>query len=489
MDAAAGANGGEENHNHPNEINDPIVMDARDLVIAPPPPRVRRSRRRRQEFRRYFASYSGTLSGDDNDEDKNELSVMDLDWFYDLSNFPESALLEILIRLPVKSLFRYKCVCKNWLDLISHPSSSRFYVSSRLNASSPFRLFYRYVYVPEFKEVLRRLKPDVYVSREFSVLFLSSLEEQQMSDQFKVLAVSNGLVMFCLLGPLVYYVCDPVTRQWVSLPRGRQNALIRHPVFFGEGLVSRVDENNMVMSYRAVRVECLLGESFSVNLEVFASETGVWTAHRLVCPRKIRLLRRGIGPINFNGILHWFVHEHGMVAFDPYGNSNQCRLIQFPDGCDTDNEEKHDGLYRLCNVSQGKLRYLEIAPEPSEIICFSMWVLEDYERGEWVMEFQVTRSDLFSDDESLSNLLPTATFIPLSFHPFDANVVYMRCVERSCIVTYNVRAKRLDVACEVDGGVEDLSWRVVIPVVLPMWPAPLPRPPNKSLKRSLICDK
>nr|XP_017239237.1 PREDICTED: F-box protein At1g49990-like [Daucus carota subsp. sativus] len=485
--AAAGGNGGQENQNNPNEINPfqnnhPIVMNANDIVIAPWSPWM--SLARQEDYRHYFESYSGTLKGDEDDENKNEMSGKDLDWFYDLSNFAESALLEILIRLPVKSLFRYECVCKNWLDLISHPSCSRLYVSSKLKASSGFRLFYRYVYAPEFEEVLRRLKPDVLVSREFSVVFLSSLEEQQMSKQFKVLAVTNGLVMFCSFAPLVYFVCDPVTRQWVSLPRGRQNSSIFQRRYFGEGLVSKVNENNVVTSFRAVRVECQDVESFSMDLEVFASETGVWTAHTLVCPKKIQLLRRGIGPIDFNGIVHWFVHDM-MVAFDPYRTDNQCRFIQFPDGCDTKNVEKHDGLYRLCNVSQGKLRYFEIAPEPSELICFKMWVLEDYEKGEWLMEFQVSRNDLFSDDESLSNLLPTATFIPLSFHQFDADVVYMRCVERSCIVTFNFRAKRMDVTCEVDGGVGDLSWRVVIPVVLSMWPAPLPRP-RKGVTQAVI---
>ena len=39
------------------------------------------------------------------------------------------------------------------------------------------------------------------------------------------------------------------------------------------------------------------------------------------------------------------------------------------------------------------------------------------------MEFQVTRSDLFSDDESLSSLLPKGSFVPLSFHQFDADVI------------------------------------------------------------------
>lgn len=403
---------------------------------------------------------------------------------YDLRHFPESLLLEILIRLPVKSIFRFKCVCKNWQLLISHPSFARFYVSRRLNASSPFRIFYRYIYVSTFKEVLKRLRPDVYVSPEFSVLFLSTFEEQQQSDQFKILAVSNGLIMCCLLGPLIYYVCDPVTRQWITLPRGRHNAPNRHPMFFGEGLVSKINEDNVLTSYKAVRVEWLSVESNFLNLETFSSETGTWTEYRLFCPKRIRMLKRGGGPIHFNGILHWFVYDHGMVAFDPYRDTKRCRLIQFPEGRDIENEYKHDGLYRLCDECQGKLRYFEVAPEPSEFFCFSMWVLNDYEKGEWLLEFQVTRSDLWSNDDNLSSWLLRATFIPLSFHPFNLDVVYLRCVERSCIVSYNIRAKRMDVSCEPIGVVEDLSWRVVVPVVLPMWPTPLPHPARKALKRS-----
>lgn len=34
---------------------------------------------------------------------------------------PEDVLMEIMIRLPVKSLLRFKCVCKNWYDIIQNP--------------------------------------------------------------------------------------------------------------------------------------------------------------------------------------------------------------------------------------------------------------------------------------------------------------------------------------------------------------------------------
>lgn len=403
---------------------------------------------------------------------------------YDLTHLPESLLLEILFKLPVKSIFRFKCVCKNWRTLISDPSFARTYISQRLDSKLSFRILYRYVYVTEFRDILDRLRPDVYISHKFSVLFLSTFKEQQQADQFKVLAMSNGLILCCLLGPLIYYVCDPVTRQWVTLPRGSQNSPNRHPIIFGEGLVSKVSDDRVLTSYKAVKIEWLSVESNFLNLETYSSETGHWTEHRLFCPTRFRLLKRGGGPIHFDGKLHWFVYEHGMVAYDPYKDSKKCRLIKFPEGRDVGNEYKYDGLYRLCDECKGQLRYFEVAPERSEVFCFSMWVVKDYEKGEWVNEFRVTRSDLWSADAMLSSSLMKFTFIPLSFHPFDLDIVYMRCVEKSCIVSYNIPTKRLDVCCNPVGIVEDLSWRVVIPFVLPIWPTPIPVAARKAVKCS-----
>lgn len=398
---------------------------------------------------------------------------------YDISHLPDSLLLEILSRLPLKSIFKFKCVCKHWQALISQPSFHRFYFNS-ISASSSlvsWRILYRYVYVSKFKDVLDRFRPENYNSSKFSVLFMSSFEEQQQSDQFKVLGVSNGLVLCCLLGPLIYYVCDPVTRQWVTLPRGRDKSPNRHPIFFGEGFVSKVNEDGLLTSYTVVRVELMNTSSNYLNLETFSSETGKWVDYRLPCANPIALLKRGAGPISFNGILHWFVYEHGMVAFDPNKEPKSCRLIQFPEDRDVESEYRNDGLYRLCDECQGKLRFFEVAPESYTFYCFSLWDMKDYEKGEWGCEFKVTRSDLSSSDPELSSWLMKATFLPLSFHPFNLDIVYLRCVELACVVSYSIQNKRLDVACKPIGVVDDLSWRVVVPFVIPRWPTPVPIPP------------
>ncbi|KAM0055529.1 putative F-box domain-containing protein [Helianthus debilis subsp. tardiflorus] len=377
---------------------------------------------------------------------------------YDIHNAPDSdsLLYEILSRLPLKSVFQFKCVSKHWLTLISQRSFSRFYIARMLTASTassslPFRILYRYIFEPDIQHVLDRFSPESYNS---SGLLL--FREQEKSVRFKVLAV--------------YYVCDPVSRHWVSLGR-------RARTFFLEGFVSRVNENNAVTSYKIVRVEMRKSSFNYLNLDMYSSETGKWAEHSLLCPNPITLVKRGGGPLSFNGILHWFVYNHGMVAFDPYEDlkSKSCRLIQFPADRDVHSEVMHDGLYRLCDGCQGKLRFFEVAPDPYSRYCFSMWDMKDYEKGEWCSEFKVTRSDLSSSDPELKSWLGKATFLPLSFHPFDLDIVYLRCVELACVVSYSIRNRRLDVACQPTGVVDDLSWRVVVPFVITRWPTSVPK--------------
>lgn len=329
----------------------------------------------------------------------------------------------------------------------------------------------------KFKDVVDRFRPEIYNSSKFSVLFLSSFEEQQQSDQFKVLGVSNGLVLCCLLGPLIYYVCDPVTRRWVTLPRPRDKSPNTHPIFFGEGLVSTVNEDNVLTSYTVVRVELLILRMNYLSLEIFSSETGKWVDYKLPCANPIALMKRGAGPISFNGALHWFVYDHGMVAFDPHKEPKSCRLIQFPDDRQIENENKTDGLFRLCDACQGKLRFFEVARDSCSFYCFSMWEMKDYEKGEWCPEFKVTRSDLSSSDAELNSWLVKAAFFPLSFHPFNLDIVYLRCVDLECVVSYSIENKRLDVVSRPIGVVDDLTWRVVVPFVIPRWPTPVPIPP------------
>ncbi|XP_023752446.1 putative F-box/kelch-repeat protein At1g15680 [Lactuca sativa] len=401
-------------------------------------------------------------------------------FWYDIRNFPDSLLIENLARLPVKSIFSFKSVCKHWQTLISHPSFCRFYYSILNSSLRPIRILDRYTWLPNFKEFVNRLGTKIHSSSEFSVLFLATYEEQQRgaNDQFRVLDMSNGLILFCSRSQaFVYYICDPLTRQWITLP-SRKPRLIS---FISEGLITRVDEDYTLIGYTIVTVELLKSRSNYVNIEIFSSGTGKWMVYKLPCDSPIRLWKVVSGPIYCYGALHWQVIKydriHGLLAFDPYKDPKSVRLIPLPDDRDLQSEDVDMGVCELCGESQGTLRYFEVADDSiyTKFYLFSMWVMKDYEKGEWCCEFKVRRSDLHCNDLELNNwLLDVRGFHPLSFHPLNPNVVYLQCMEPERIVSYNIMNRRLDVASKrIDVG-QCISSSLGIPFVLPTWPVLVP---------------
>ncbi|XP_023767535.1 putative F-box protein At3g23970 [Lactuca sativa] len=298
--------------------------------------------------------------------------------------------------------------------------------------------------------------------------------------------MSNGLVLCCWRSPTPfdYYICDPLTRQWITLPRRGP----KYHEFFKEGLITRVNEDHMLTSYIVVRLKHF--KSNYLNLEIFSSQTGKWIGNKLPCPISIKLWERVEGSIYCYGALHWQVINdkgiHVMLAFDPYKDPKCVRLISFPDDRDFQSEENDIGTLQLCGESQGTLRYFEVAHGRKQFYLFSMWSMKDYEKGEWCCEFRVRRSDLHSNDLELSNWLSRyGWFTPLSFHPLNPNVVYMYCMEPGRIVSYNILNRRLDVASKPIG--QFISSYFAIPFVLPRWPVLVPIASVKSKKEKVEC--
>uniref|UniRef100_A0A5B6YN56 F-box domain-containing protein n=1 Tax=Davidia involucrata TaxID=16924 RepID=A0A5B6YN56_DAVIN len=154
-----------------------------------------------------------------------------------IDNLSEELLVEILRRLPLKPANRSKCVSKRWFNLISTTYFARRYRSFIVNHTPPSALFYQHtrlgteVLPPDRTGVhIASTGESIFESPGFFLNFLPSSPppppplDQQLQLQhpapFYCLASSNGLVLCCatLSFQRLYYVCNPFTMRWVTLP-------------------------------------------------------------------------------------------------------------------------------------------------------------------------------------------------------------------------------------------------------------------------------
>ncbi|KAL3537356.1 hypothetical protein ACH5RR_000722 [Cinchona calisaya] len=422
--------------------------------------------------------------GDGNNE---VLSFMEGDW-------PEWLLIEVLCRVPVKCVFRFKCVSKQWLYVISHSSFARFYIaraslfetrpwailSSSLNAKGsdmrdyPGQKLLGDMYSDDFK------CPDTYV-------LPMPRSQEAYGQNYKILAVNDGLVLYgwrhdsrdSMNHIAEYYICNPTTKKWFALPPPQ-----RYFKWVSAGFITRV-EGGTLTSYKVVRLDCLFRKSNVLNFEIFSSETGQWVDSTVLSDHEIEVAFRRM-PVSFNGNLHWVDRELGIVVFDPYKNPHKCRIIRLPPDINKQlNNSKYNGIHSLCDVSQGHLKYFEVSGnfEQQAFLGFSIWVLDDYITGHWHLQHRVRHSDILFPDTLPRSGLP---LIPVSFHPFDPNIFFLGW--RDIIVSYNLQTRRLEAlgvpydfqAMLQRTGRFDFSrmrfWWWAFMLVLPPWPTSVSSP-------------
>lgn len=132
--------------------------------------------------------------------------------------FPDEVVIQILSRLPIKSLFRARTVCKLWHRLLSEDYFVRLYNEESVRNS---------MVVVEVSESLDSVPTFICIDRsrgvsEFSLDFLN--------DRVKVRASCNGLLCCSSIPDKgVHYVCNPVTREFRLIPRRERSMNRFHP--------------------------------------------------------------------------------------------------------------------------------------------------------------------------------------------------------------------------------------------------------------------
>ncbi|KAL3535223.1 hypothetical protein ACH5RR_003684 [Cinchona calisaya] len=396
---------------------------------------------------------------------------------------PHWVLVELLIRLPIKRIFRFKCVSKQWLSLISDPSFGRAFVS-RIEFGPiqrrPWTPLYKCIYaeeIPREHDFLGNLFSSNVGLGCLTKFDLPAPAQAHGLEVYKVLDYiiakdDNGLLLCGSHGRDLgnYYILNPVTKQYVEIPRSKHSF-----VYCLVGFITQM-KDCIVTSYKIVRLEASTGKTSVLKLEIFSSETGEWRDVDIHFEKVLQLVPFRKMPVVFKESLHFVDSEVGILAYDPYKDPNSCRVIKLPEGIDRKCNTSQSGKTRLFDVHQGYLRYFEVshALYDNQFTSLSMWTLSDYEAGLWFLEHRISHNEFFCDISFLSS--SNLFLVPVAFHPFDFDTVYLG--RGKTILSYNMQTRELIVLGN-PVPLENISWYLVYLFVLPLWPVSIQAAPSE----------
>lgn len=421
-----------------------------------------------------------------------KLSKTKSEMFFSNEYLPDWFLVEVLSRLPLKCVFRYKSVSKRWCFLISSTSFASLY-TSHASVLSPWTILANTLHVNikngSFlaQSFLPDLVSDNWLHSRFSIVHLPNIVCSEVGEGCNIVGVIDGLVLYDGgVGDeaIDYHIYNGVTGCCVGLPR-----LSTRFGYASTGFLTK-SEGGSLTSFRVVRLDCQFGESYVVKFEVFSSETGRW--RRVVVYMDVGIevvwLRR---PVGLNGKLHWIDRRHGILAFNPYDDFNQCRVIGLPGDIDEQCiDARNNGRPVLFDVHKGQLRYMEVSVVsvyPFGFSGISVWVLDEYDSSSWSLQHRVKIKDITFDDilirKAMNGVIPT----PIAFHPLDSNIIYLGFGDT--IVSYNMKTLRLETIVDPgdirgtlqrNGGTP--CWSSGFLFRLPPWPISLPIKKEKVSK-------
>ncbi|XP_050373077.1 F-box protein At5g07610-like [Argentina anserina] len=281
--------------------------------------------------------------------------------------FHQDLLTDILLRLPAKSLLRFKCVSKHWLSLISSPQFRR----RRLRLASSG------IILCQTTDLIHHTS----VAGSHSDPPFTSLSFIGDSAGMKILQSSYGLLLCCSSlhkrgKRRSYYICNPSTQQFSTLPEADCENISK--TIYGVYLTfdsSKLPDHYQVASVRS----CSSPSSPSSNsfqIVTYSSKTRAWriSGSPFIAPDMV--FDNGV---LWNGSIHWISPTGDSFRFD----TDQERLGTMPSL--QSNEKWSNKRLRYFGESGGHLHLIEIYGSATQFYVFEME--RDY--SSWVPKYHV----------------------------------------------------------------------------------------------------
>ncbi|XP_027104017.1 F-box protein At5g07610 [Coffea arabica] len=247
---------------------------------------------------------------------------------------------DILLRLPIRSLIRFKFVSKRWLSLISNPQFAVLHQDRNPALKPAIGLFLPYTSFRSNPTKFEYINFDVHnlTSSPFSVLKFAS---DPSAGSIKILQSCNGLLLcssYRAQRPRQnYHVFNPTTKQLTTIPKPAYRRTI-----YG---VSLAFDPTKSSAYKVVCVRASELVSGSYQIQIYSSDTaGPWRVSGEPFAAK-HDFKNGI---YWNGAVHWLGHwgrdnslyfnvdeeRLGEVGPTPNNAEQEAEMTYFGESCD-----------------------------------------------------------------------------------------------------------------------------------------------------------
>lgn len=221
----------------------------------------------------------------------------------------EDLLTQILIRLPVRPLLRFKSVSKRWLSLISSPQFSRRHTLQNPTSNKIAGFFLRKS-PQEFQFLSLNPNPNPSSQRPFTRLnFVND------PAGIKILQSCNGFLLCSSLAKIAgttrkYYVYNPTTNQFLTLPslvgdsHGDVDVLGMNLAF----------DPCKSFDYKVICVRSTAASVYHYQIENYSSEIGAWR----LCGSPFVASYDMVfdNGVFWNGAIHWISPTGNAMCFD-----------------------------------------------------------------------------------------------------------------------------------------------------------------------------
>ncbi|XP_058213027.1 F-box protein CPR1-like isoform X4 [Rhododendron vialii] len=205
---------------------------------------------------------------------------------WDLPNLPHEIVYDILSRLPVKPLCRFKSVSKPWLALITDPQFIKSHLHQSMKSNSNQKLM---IIPPRCSHTFESFYALDYQAPDHSVADLKMLCKN--SRVVDIRGSFNGVLLLDLLDGLCLW--NPSVRMYQKFSRPKGTCAFRK---YALGYDSINDD------FKVVAAVCLINHALT-NVHVFSSKLSSWKS---IGDFGYSSYLQGPGSV-LNGAPHWFL--------------------------------------------------------------------------------------------------------------------------------------------------------------------------------------